>query len=67
MPQGHALVECGRGGMNQGVVVTEAGSYVRLMDSCITQLEAQGPSRTCNESQGEEEKKVWGGTAFEGP
>jgi len=39
------------------VVVTEAGSYLRLIDSCITQLEAQGPSRTCNESK-EEEKEV---------
>jgi len=29
---------------------TEAGSYLRLIDSCITQLEAQGPCRTCNES-----------------
>jgi len=27
-----------------------------LIDSCITQLEAQGPSRTCNESQEEEEE-----------
>ena len=26
-------------------MVTEAGSYVRLVDSCITQLKAQGPSR----------------------
>ena len=25
-----------------------AGSYLRLLDSCITQLKAQGPSRTCN-------------------
>ena len=33
----------------------EAGSYLRLIDSCITQLTAQGPSRTCNESQEEEE------------
>jgi len=32
---------------------TEAGSYVRLIDSCITQLKAQGPSRTCNESKEE--------------
>ena len=29
---------------------TEAGSYLRLTDSCVTQLKAQGPSRTCNES-----------------
>jgi len=36
----------------------EEGSYLRLKDSCITQLKAQGPSRTCNESteeEGEEE------------
>ena len=30
---------------------TEAGSYLRLIDSCITQLQAQGPSRTCTESK----------------
>jgi len=29
-----------------------------LIDSCITQLKAQGPSRTCNESNEEEEKKT---------
>jgi len=28
---------------------------LRLIDSCITQLKAQGPSRTCNESKEEEE------------
>ena len=33
----------------------EAGSYLRLIDSCITQCKAQGPSRTCN--KGTEEKK----------
>ena len=33
----------------------EAGSYLRLMDSCITQLKAQGPFRTCDESKEEEE------------
>ena len=33
----------------------EAGSYLRLMDSCITQLKDQEPSRTCNESKKEEE------------
>jgi hypothetical protein len=37
-------------------VVTEEGSYLRLTDSCITQLKAQGPSRTCNESEAEEEE-----------
>jgi len=34
---------------------SEEGSYLRLIDSCITQLKAQGPSRTCNESKEEEE------------
>ena len=33
---------------------TEAGSYLRLIDSCITQIKAQGPSRTYNESKEEE-------------
>jgi len=28
---------------------SEAGSYLRLIDSCITQVKAQGPSGTCNE------------------
>jgi len=35
---------------------SEAGSYLRLRDSCITQIKAQGPSRTCNESKEEEEE-----------
>ena len=34
---------------------SEAGSCLRLIDSFITQLKAQGPSRTCNESEEEEE------------
>ena len=29
---------------------SEAGSYLRRIDSCITQLKAHGPSRTCDES-----------------
>ena len=33
---------------------SEAGSYLRLIDSFITQRKAQGPSRTCNESKEEE-------------
>ena len=37
---------------------SEAGSYLRRIDSCITQLKAQGPSRTCNESK-EEEEEIW--------
>ena len=36
-------------------MVTEAGSYLRLIYSCITQLKAQGPSRSCNESKEAEE------------
>ena len=36
---------------------SEAGSYLRLIDSCLTQLKAQGPSRTCNESK--EEEATW--------
>ena len=36
---------------------SEAGSYLRLIDSCITQLKAQGPSRTCNEDKEEEEEE----------
>ena len=31
------------------------GSYLRLIDSCITQLKAQGPSGACNESKEEKE------------
>ena len=33
---------------------SEAGSYLRLIDSCATQLKTQGLSRTCNESKEEE-------------
>ena len=39
-------------------MTADAGSYLRLIDSCITQLKAQGPSRTCNESKEEEEEAV---------
>jgi hypothetical protein len=35
-------------------VVTEAGSYLRLIDSCVTQFKAQGTSRTCSKSKEEE-------------
>ena len=46
---------------------TEAGSYSRLIDSCITQLKAQGPARTCNESKEEEaeEAEVGAGSTHE--
>ena len=37
---------------------SEAGSYWRLKDSCITQLEDQESSRTCNESKEEEEENI---------
>jgi len=30
---------------------------LRLINFCITQLKAQGPSRTCNESKEEEEEE----------
>ena len=36
-------------------IVSEAGSCLKLIDSCITQRKAQGPSRTCNKSKEEEE------------
>ena len=36
---------------------SQAGSYSRLIDSCFTQLKAQGPSRTCNESREEEQEE----------
>ena len=38
---------------------SEAGSCLRLIDSCIAQLKAQGPSRICNESKEEEERRTW--------
>ena len=37
------------------------GSYLRLIDSCMTQFKAQGPSRTCNESKEEEKKSCEAG------
>ena len=37
---------------------SEVGSYLRFIDSCITQLKAQGPCRTWNESKEEEEEDV---------
>jgi len=38
---------------------TEAGSYLRRIDACITHLKAQGPPRTYNESKEEEEDTRW--------
>jgi len=37
---------------------TEAGSFLRLIDSCSTQLKAQGPSRFCNERKEEEVGRI---------
>ena len=34
------------------------GSYLRLIGSCVSQLKAQGSSRTCNESK---EENAWQG------
>jgi len=39
---------------------SEEGSYLRLIDSCITQLNAQGPSETCRKSKEEEEEDLAG-------
>ena len=36
---------------------SEAGSYLRLIDSCSTQLETQVSSRVCTESKEEEEEE----------
>ena len=38
-------------------MIIDAGSYFRRTDSCITQLKAQGPSRTCNENEEEEDHR----------
>ena len=53
--------------MNSGCFVPhlEAGPYLRLIDSCITQRKAQGPARTCDESKEEENhSRVRGGLVF---
>ena len=36
---------------------SKAGSYLRRIDSCITQLKAQGPAGTCNESKQDKERR----------
>jgi len=41
---------------------SEEGSYLRLIDSWITQLKAQAPSRTCEESTAAEEEEEVGVT-----
>ena len=47
----------GRGGHTSvgWLFLNEAGSYLRLIDSCITQRQAQGPSRTRNKRTEEEQ------------
>ena len=54
----HSRFECE---CNQEYMTDRPGSYVRLIDSRITQLKAQGPSRTCNKSKEEEEedRRCW--------
>ena len=42
---------------------SEAGSFLRLIDSGITQLKVHGPDRTCNESKEEEEEGAAAATA----
>ena len=39
------------------VVFSDAGLYLRRIYSCITQLQAQGPSRTCKKGIEEDETK----------
>ena len=48
----------GRYGLHHCEVCSKAGSYVRLIDFCITQRKAQGTYRTCNESEEEEEEEA---------
>ena len=44
-------------GRRDDICGTDAGSYLRLIDACITQRKAQGPYRTCNESKEQEEEE----------
>ena len=46
----------------QGPQPVGCSSYVRHIDSCITQLTAQGPCRTCNENQEEDATLIREGT-----
>ena len=56
----------GRADSSARSATPEAGSHLRLIDSCITQLKAQGPSRTCNESKEEEEEEGLGCMVYRG-
>ena len=42
----------------RNLALGEAGSCLRRIDTCVTQLKAQGLARTCNESKEEEKKKI---------
>jgi len=52
-PENHTAKNVGA--RREGACGIRVGLYLRLIDSCITQLKAQGPSRTCNESKEEAE------------
>jgi len=52
---GMSMVRPAGGRLEVEDVSLQVASYLRLVDSCITQLKAQGPSMTCNESKEEEE------------
>ena len=53
---GRAKCEFAKCGLAKCGLDLIGGSYLRRIDSCITQLKAQGPWKTCNEStEGEEE------------
>jgi len=45
-------------------MIVHSGSTPIKVHLCITQLKAQGPSRTCNESKEEEEEEDLGSTAM---
>ena len=51
----------------QGPSLVIPSRFLRLIGSCITQLKAQGPSRTCNESKEEEEEELRVRRAHAGP
>jgi len=52
---------------SQKCAVVPMRARIRLTDSRITQLKAQGPSRTCNESKEEDEKTGAYPTVWLGP
>ena len=51
---------CGNNHFTEMCCGNEEGSYLRLIDSCITQLKARGSSRTCKESKEEEKRGLAG-------